>query len=186
MSLMTHFLSRFRFSLGSLLIAVTAIGACLGAFQLKSRLLDSGTLIAFARDALNSLPVSSTSTFIVIQIATLCMASFVLFRLRKPGLLWANLAGKTLWVMILVLSYPFQNEFTLPNYILEMALALFFFETTFGLVFAAMAWCQAICQKSKPGIVLVTLVLLLNLLAELCSLVELDSFRGALSAALHF
>ena len=61
---------------------------------------------------------------------------------------------------------------------------VFFLETTCGLVFAGLALGQSLFRRKLAWVLATSLILLLNLLAEFCSIVELDAFASALAAAI--
>jgi hypothetical protein len=174
--------SRFRFSLGTLLLAVTALGGCFAALQLRFRIRDSEWIVDEVRNVVERLPVGGFSMHFVLQIVTLGIASLALYLWRQPSMLWLYAASKVVWLSTVALGFGLQSYLSLQDSLHEAILIVFFFETTCGLVFALMAFGQSLFRRKLARVLTCLLILLLNLLAEFCSIVELDAFASALAA----
>lgn len=175
---------RARFSLGSLFLAVTALGGCFAALQLRFRIRDTDWIVEDVRAVVELLPISGASMHVLLQIVTLSIASLALFLWRQPSMLWPYVASHALWFSAFALGLGLQNYISLPYVLYEAMLMVFFLETTCGLVFAGLALGQSLFRRKLAWVLATSLILLLNLLAEFCSIVELDAFASALAAAI--
>ncbi len=165
-------------------MAVTAFGGCLAALQLRFRLRDTDWFGDFVHAVVEFMPVSDVQMHFLLQAVTLGIAGLALFFWRQPSMLWLYVAAHILWFSVVALAFGLQDDISLPDILSEVPLFIIFFESTCALVFAGLAFCQSLLRRKLAWILTTLLILLLTLLTEFCSIVELEAFAGAISAAI--
>jgi hypothetical protein len=177
--------SRFRFSIGSLFVAVTVIGGFLGLLRLKWRLLNSDGFMQSLVDWVAFLPLSEVTLLLVSQIVALVVAAIALGVYREPRVLWLYIVGHLVWFAILLIGFLTQ-KISFTNWIGEPMLAILFFEPAFATVVAIVAWCISLGQRKRRQVMILSALLMLSLLADLFAQLTWHSFAGALAAAIVY
>ena len=175
--------SRFRFSVGSLLVSIAVIAGFLGLMRLKFQLINSDRFMQRLWNAVETLPLSPDSLFFTSQIAGLAVAVIASFICRRSGLVWLYVAGHLVWFAALLFCVLTDYLLSHP-WIVNTALVILFFEPAFTAVVALTAWCIGWTSRDVRQVLILTVLLILSLLSELLAQIAWDGFRGAIGAAL--
>ena len=175
---------RFRFSLSSLLLAVTFIAAVLGYLKLKSIVMHQDNALEPLRNAAQLIPVSTEWLFFSAQLASALFVIAVIYYYRRPRLLWLYLATQITWFLLILIFFLLRNVTHLGTRIGDAMLIGLFFQPAIGLVTVVLAWCLVVAKRQSRRTLVMTGLLLLTLLCELSATLALDEFVGAIAAAI--
>jgi hypothetical protein len=174
---------RVRFSLRSLLLAITVVGAFLGWIRLRSQLMRSAPFMDLLRGTIDTIPISQEIVFAVCQLAALTLAIALLFRGSAPTLLWILVVGHGVWLTVIAIAISLSALQWNVDWIQNAFLVILFFEPTFSLIVAIVGWFQLMLRRTSGPRTLMTALVILSLMSESQAILALDSLRAAMALA---